>query len=140
MDRELPKHNFVFEVDTEKMEGRFLMDTGFSLQDEAEKFMLENCTYDHVARGYDAAGSMAELGESAKIGDTPIEGLGFVMDGVVVPAGDSWATQLVTDNGFICQVSPCSWESVIKDGGQMYLCMEDYSSMPLTLVNTPWDV
>ena len=124
--------NFAFEVDLEKMEGRFLFDTRESDQKLAEKKLLECCSYNNII----SAGSR-QKSELLEIDSSEV--LGLTLKGAILPMGDTITTQLETEKGFICQVNPYFWGESIYCGGTIYILTMD-KEYPIKVVNSFFDI
>lgn len=133
MNKNILDSNFAFEVDLEKMEGRYLFSTGESLQREAEKVLLEKCDYIRVVVSVDN-----EVGERVVYKGERIWGLS--LSDWILPAGDSITTQLATEKGFICQVWASFWQENLEAGEQVFIISDEGVKFPINIINTPEDV
>ena len=133
MDKELPHTNFAFDVDLERMEGRFLFDTEKVFQKAAEKILLERCKYKFPINTTTTDTYFTDL----EIDSSPI--LGLSPNGAMIPRGDTITTLLATKTGFVCQLNPVYWEDVIYHGEGMYV-MTMEREYPIKVMNSPFDV
>ena len=134
--KELPCTNFAFEVDLEKMEGRFLFDTGVADQDTAERVLMERCDYKYMVIGCSCS-SHSYVG-GVKLHSSRV--LGLSTEGAILPMGDTITTQLATEKGFICQLMPCyGWvDAVYRDKSAYVMTMANV--YPIKIMNSPFDV
>ncbi len=124
---------YAFEVDLEKMEGRFLFNTGKGGQKEAEKAILERLSYKYIM-----SATTIEEDHKPLILDSS-EVLGLTPDISCAPMGDTITTKLATEKGFICQVMPCYWGEAICLGNTIFVSTSD-KNYPIRVVNTLFDI
>lgn len=126
-------YNFAFEVDLEKMTGRYVFNTGEIEHIAAEKKILECCDYKYVAKAC-----------TLKVKCTPIiydssEIFGLTFEGSCLPMTETTTTILATEKGFICQLLPSYWYDLISAGRTISVetLNKDYS---IVIINSPFDI
>jgi len=133
MDMNILNYNYAFEVDLEKMEGRYLFNTKESDQELAEKKMLERCDYKYI---YSAC---TQNNKYEPFIFNSYEVFGLTFKKYYLPMGDTLTTILATEKGFICQLMPCCWLGPVYTGDTIFVVTTG-EYYPILVTNSPRDI
>ena len=133
MDSNILNYNYAFEVDLEKMEGRYIFNTGEINQKLAEKKMLECCDYKYISS------SCTQKNKYKPLIFNSYEIFGLTFQENCMAMGETLTTILVTEKGFICQLMPCFWLKSVYTGDTIFIVTSgDY--YPILVTNSLLDI
>ena len=133
MDSNILNYNYAFEVDLEKMEGRYIFNTGEIDQEFSEKKMLECCDYKYILSSCTQKNKYKPLiFNSYKI-------LGLTFEKCCAVMGETLTTKLATEKGFICQLMPCFWLKPVYTGDTIFIVTSG-ENYPILVTNSLLDI
>jgi len=139
IDLSILKYHYAFEVDLEKMEGRYLFNTKEKIDQRlAEKIMLERCDYKYIAS---SCTQNKKKHKPIIFNSGEVWGLTYDKH-CIFPAGETMTTILATEKGFICQLLPGDWLVPVYTGDTIFLLTSGANAeyYPILVTNSPLDI